>query len=163
MGIYLVLRKMLQKQISYHPTPLPEQKLPFGGMAIYGALWGSFWINIHYSIFKFAPLGVRSFSFWVWIFTLVLVLLIIFKLAGRERLLPQVSIQNPVRKIVILLTVGLFSMTVGSFLTWAIWWHLWQDHLDKARKDVVAAGYSFDMPKNATHLPEKENSATYFK
>jgi hypothetical protein len=160
---YLTLRKILQKQKSYHPTPLPEQKEPWGRVVIYGALWGILWINFHFSMFKFIPLGLGNIWLWVWIFSFILFFFIIIKLAGRERLWPQIPTQKPVRQFSILFSTGLFSMTVGAILTWALWEHLGQTALDKAKKDVAAAGYSFEMPKNEVSIPEKENSVTYLK
>ncbi len=160
---YLTLRKILQKHKSYNPAPLPEQKEPLGRVILSGALWGILWINLHFSMFKFIPLGLRNIWLWVWIFSLILFFLIIIKLAGWERLWPQVSTQKPVRQFSILFSTGLLSMTVGAILTWTLWDHFGQAALDKSKKDVTAAGYSFDMPKNAVPIPEKENSVTYLK
>jgi len=164
MGVYLTLRKILQRQKSYMPTPLPEQKLPFGNMTIFGALWGILWANLHFSMSKFIPLGPGNIWFWVWIFSLVVFIFVIMRLVRRgERLWPQVPTQKLARQLTILILAGLFSITTGAFVTGAIWWHFGQAALDKAKKDVAAAGYSFDMPKNTTPIPEKENSVTYLK
>src|SRR5208282_984001 len=107
MNIYLTLRKILQNQKSYQPTSLPEQKTPLGKLIVSGALWGILWVNLHFSMFKFIPLGTGNIWFWGWIFSLLLFFFLVIKLAGRERLWPQVPTQKPTRQLTILLLIGL--------------------------------------------------------
>lgn len=163
MSLYLMIRKYLQRQKSYHPVPLPEQKIPILSTAIFGMLWGSLWTNYHFSLFRFLMLGPRSYLFWIWVLTLVAFFVVIIKIGGRERPLPQTPIRKPVRQITITILIALLFMIIGVALTWVLWDYIANSALDRAKKDVAAAGYSFNMPKNAAPVPEKENAATYLK